>query len=313
MEYTITKDYRISKLILGTVALGMNYGISNAVGQPDISQRFDVLSRARDAGINTLDTARTYGTAEQTIGDYMEENNSWHCFNIISKFKISGENLNSYDAVREEAFKSVRCSLKKLKLSMLPVCLLHMSRKLDGRLIRKHVPIIFRELIAENMIDIAGISVDHPNELEWFEDESVISAYQVPVNIFDHRLMQDDILYRVHRNGKLIFARSVFLQGLFFLNPDQLQGTLTAARPYLLQLHSLAKKEGLTIAELAFSYIRHMPPITSIVFGAESVEQVTQNIRLMNFPALGNNVMDRIKEIFSSVPEDIVTPGNWVM
>ncbi len=313
MEYTAINDYNISKLILGTVSLGMNYGISNTEGQPDFRQRLDVLSNAWEAGINTLDTARTYGAAEETVGDYLAVNNFEQPFNIISKFKINNDNLNSYDSAREAAFESVRCSLQKLRIPEIPICLLHMSRELNEKRVREYVPLIFKELQQQNLIGMAGISIDHPRELEWFEKEPVISSFQVPLNIFDHRLLRDDILQRIHDSGKLIFARSIFLQGLFFLHPDQLKGNLIAAKPLLEQLHLLADREGITVAALAFAYVRHMRPVTSIVFGAEHVSQVEQNVRLMNMPELKRSVMDKISELFSDVPEDIITPGNWTV
>lgn len=313
MEHTIVNGYKISKLVLGTVALGMDYGISNTKGRPDSRQSADVLSTARKAGINTLDTARTYGMAEQIIGAYLEKKDTGSEVNVISKFKLGKESLGSYTMARKEAVESVMVSLDKLKIPKLPICLLHMSRELNEERVLEYVPLIFRELKEMQLIDMPGISIDHPRELAWFEDEEMISAYQVPVNIFDQRLLRDDTLDRVHKKGKLLFARSIFLQGLFFLQPSQLKGNLVTACPFLEQLHLLAKTEGLTIAELAFSYIRHMQPITSIVFGAENSEQVEQNIRLMSIPPLRKKVTDQIAELFSTVPEDIITPGNWRM
>ena len=72
MEYTSLKGYRISKLTLGTVALGMDYGISNSKGQPTEREARDVIGCALNNGINSIDTARTYGKAEELIGDFFE-------------------------------------------------------------------------------------------------------------------------------------------------------------------------------------------------------------------------------------------------
>lgn len=313
MEYTEIKGYRISKLILGTVALGINYGINNINGLPAMQQRYDVLSTAFDGGINTLDTARGYGAAEQTIGDFIGNKNLQHSVNIITKFKLSEQSLSSYRKAKEGVLVSIHDSLKELRISKLPICLLHMSRKLNKELVLQYLPRIFKELIEDQLIDVAGISIDHPLELEWFKEEPVIEAFQVPINIFDHRLLGNDTLQRLHENGKMIFARSIFLQGLLFLNPDQLKGNLVVAKPYLEQLRLLADQEGISVAELAFSYILHMKCITSIVLGAENVNQVKQNIQLLNKPSLPKSVIAKIKEVFSNVPEDVVTPGNWVL
>lgn len=311
MEYTLLNGYKISKLSLGTVALGLDYGISNTKGQPSKQQSFEVLSKAAQAGINTLDTARIYGSAEEVVGSYLHNAGKQYQLNVVSKFKLGIEHIKDYKIAKEEAFTSVQTSLEKLKLSKLPVCLLHMSRELDKELVLSHVPHIFEDLIEAQLIDMAGISIDHPRELEWFEKYPLFRAFQVPVNIFDHRLLHAGILNRVHAEGKLIFARSVFLQGLFFLNPGKLKGSLVTAKPYIEQLNILAAEEGLTVAEMAFSFIRHIKSVTSIVFGAEAAEQVYQNIKLLNVLPLSENTILKIYQLFGNVPEDIITPGNW--
>ena len=48
-------------MVLGTVQLGMNYGIANLDGKPDEEKSFSILRTALEGGINTLDTARAYG------------------------------------------------------------------------------------------------------------------------------------------------------------------------------------------------------------------------------------------------------------
>ena len=43
-------------------------------------------------------------------------------------------------------------------------------------------------------------------------------------------------------------------------------------------IRALATRENMTMAELAISYIRDMPGVTSLVLGAEKPEQVRQNL-----------------------------------
>ncbi|MEN9561731.1 MAG: hypothetical protein RIQ56_1004, partial [Candidatus Parcubacteria bacterium] len=52
------------KLVLGTVQLGMSYGIGNFSGQPSRAQALEIIDRAWEAGIRTFDTAAAYGEAE---------------------------------------------------------------------------------------------------------------------------------------------------------------------------------------------------------------------------------------------------------
>ena len=57
MKYNETKGVSISELSLGTVQLGVSYGINNQSGKPDRTQAFGILDTALTNGISALDTA----------------------------------------------------------------------------------------------------------------------------------------------------------------------------------------------------------------------------------------------------------------
>ena len=62
-------------MILGTVELGMAYGINNTQGKPSLEKSFEVLDFAWDGGIRELDTASAYGDSEKIIGMYQSARN----------------------------------------------------------------------------------------------------------------------------------------------------------------------------------------------------------------------------------------------
>src|SRR5262249_36978880 len=61
---------RVSALALGTVELGMDYGIAmpGEYGRPAESEAIRLIHAALDAGITLIDTARAYGESEAVIG-----------------------------------------------------------------------------------------------------------------------------------------------------------------------------------------------------------------------------------------------------
>jgi aryl-alcohol dehydrogenase-like predicted oxidoreductase len=311
MEYRMLGKYKVSELMLGTVGLGLDYGIANKSGRPDKKNGLQILEYSFNNGITCFDTANTYGGAEELIGDFLKNYGADGNALVITKFKIESEDLKEYKKTRDAAFGSVESSLKRLGKTKIPVCLLHMSRELDLQQTASFVSRIFAELKEAGLVDVAGVSIDHPGEAEVFLNYQIFEAYQVPVNIFDQRLLKSGILKRMNDAGKLIVARSVFLQGLFFIPPSELKESLQSARPYLEMLASIAAKEGLSIQQLAFSYIRTKPEISSIVFGAEKAEQVAQNIELLKLPLLKAETIDNIEKQFANVPEYIITPGMW--
>ena len=56
------------KLILGTVQLGVDYGINNEIGKPSIADALSILEYAYKKKIRFLDTAEAYGDAQKIIG-----------------------------------------------------------------------------------------------------------------------------------------------------------------------------------------------------------------------------------------------------
>src|SRR4051812_21051223 len=67
---------------LGTVQFGINYGVSNTSGQVSAPEISAILATAREAGIRVLDTAASYGTAEQALGRALQPG---HRFDIVTK------------------------------------------------------------------------------------------------------------------------------------------------------------------------------------------------------------------------------------
>jgi aryl-alcohol dehydrogenase-like predicted oxidoreductase len=131
------------------------------------------------------------------------------------------------------------------------------------------------------------------------------------MNLLDQRLVNTGLLPRLKADNKIVFIRSLYLQGLFFMKPDDLKGNLTEAGTYLETLNDLAEQAGMSLTQLAFSYVRDTPGVTSIVFGAVNPAQVKQNVELLEGPSISNELRLEIERSFSDIPESIIVPGLW--
>lgn len=96
---------------------------------------------------------------------------------------------------------------------------------------------------------MAAVSVYTSEEAYEMMQNEIYEAIQVPMNIFDNRLIKSGAFSKLHEANKIIFVRSVFLQGLFFMNPGSLTGNLVNAKDLLLNLNHLADKEGMSIQQ----------------------------------------------------------------
>ena len=109
-----------NKFVLGTVQLGMKYGLHNTHGQPTKKESFSILDAALAAGIDTFDTAWAYGTAEDILGAWLRARSLAGKIRVISKMRPHA--LNDYpdgtkaqDVVRMELEKSLaRLGVKSL-------------------------------------------------------------------------------------------------------------------------------------------------------------------------------------------------------
>lgn len=302
----------ISPLTLGTVQLGINYGIANDSGKPDRTVGEAILKEALQLGITTLDTSRHYGDSEEVIGDFLaaSERDPEELL-VVSKFNWSVRALTDLQRARKEAKDSVRQSLYALGIPILPILLYHKGKDESIEPLMRFLPDVMKELQEEGMIRKGGISLYYPNEVLAITDESVLQAVQVPISVFDQRIVNNGGLARLREEGSIVFARSVFLQGLFFLDDQRVPSHLQEAVPFLRRLRLLAKKADMDIARFAFSYVRDLMGVTSVVFGAENPDQVRQNAALQHTPPLPAEIREEILDTFQQLPLKVITPGMW--
>lgn len=333
MYYTRIKDLNISKLTLGTVQLGMDYGIANKSGKPSINEALEILEITVKNGINSFDTASLYGNSEEVLGRFFknvetqkiaEEKNSEKKNDqplVTTKFKIISEddvasakisddisaNISTVTSssisdadIEKQIYQWVEYSLERLKIKKIPIYLLHNAK--DMIKYGKIVPETLKKLKKEGLIDKAGVSVYHPEEVEEMLKYDIYEAVQLPMNILDQRMINKGIIQKLKEKNIIVFVRSVFLQGLFFLDPVNLPPKVQIAREPLLLLRKLAEKEGMSIAQLAIAYIRDIDGVCSLVLGVETSEQIAENIRLINTPAISEKTRYEIETSFRAVP-----------
>jgi aryl-alcohol dehydrogenase-like predicted oxidoreductase len=301
----------MTSLTLGTVQLGLPYGLHSGDEAPSRDLSMDILRTATGCGIDTFDTARDYGVAEELVGDYLASVDGGAMPRIVTKFRIPSEVEGSHGAMRRHVRDSLQRSLSSLRQSRVHALLFHKGMHQDLRALLPPLTDILAELREEGIVDHPGFSAYRPEDVEPVIGSSVITCVQVPLNIFDAFLHREGWLRDLSAAGTFVFARSVFLKGLLLEQPDRLRPGLQEAGPHLLSLARLAERASLTVAELAFSFVRHMEGVGSIVFGADHADQVRDNVRLLNVPPLSAGMVEEAMALFHSVPGHIIAPGLW--
>lgn len=307
MKTNTIKGINISALSLGTVQLGLSYGINNADGKPSQETANAILNAAIDGGINTLDTAGAYGDSEVVIGNWLKTVPAEKRPFIVTK--AAGLDHSSLENLRKDLFGRVKTSKERLGVEKLDLLMLH---HFDDYLCDKeNVRMVMEELKASGEVRFIGASAYSHHDYGELADTG-FDATQIPLNLFDWKQIENGGLKKLEQSGMMVFVRSVYLQGLVFQKPETLAPHMEFARPTLEKFQYLCKKYELTPAALALSYALSLPGVTSLVLGSEKAEQVRQNLELMDQAVeLSAEQMAEIRELFLDTPEQVLNPALW--
>ena len=282
---------KLTKLTLGTAQLGQVYGIANITGKPSERIAHSILSTALDQGIKCIDTAPIYGNSEEIIGNYLYYHPK-NCEVVTKLPHCNFENGHSFKEVYPVVKSWLNTSLYNLKATYIPMYLVRDVSQLD---------IIYDSLCKlkkERLIGKIGVSVYEPKELLDALKYPEIEVFQVPINLFDHRF----IPYLPKLEGKLVFARSIFLQGLFFTDKTD---------KYVSKLEEICVEYHVSVKEAAVNFVSDLRYVTSLIIGMETTEQVRDNIHLIKSMPMTIELRDVIHKEFADMPLDVIDPRRW--
>lgn len=249
--------------------------------------------------MNCFDTAPLYGESEQIIGRALAELGIADKVTVVTKTEHMSPELSPQAVADEMIETSVVRSLKYLGLDALPICLFH--REDNFRYVEGLV-----KLKEHGLIRHVGSSLNTPEISEEVISSGLAEAVQLPANMLDNRFTRSGIIEDARTRGKAVFVRSVYLQGLLLLLPDdEIPEDLVSAIPVLQSLRRIARDAGMQIAELAARYVMSIPGVTCCVVGCETVEQMRENVELFSrarFPLMSCT---------PSSPPSPIFPATW--
>jgi len=289
----------IKKLVLGTVQLGLDYGINNQSGKPSLEKSFEILDTAFEKGIKILDTAEAYGDAQYVIGQFLKKNPQ-KPFKIITK-------LDPNSTVESDAFlNNIERNCSVLNVNELYGYMFHNYQSFKDKINLYDKLLLAKE---KKLIKKAGISLYTNNEIE-----DVLNNYkdfdfiQIPFNLLDNATQRKALLDKAKHKNIEVYTRSVFLQGLFFKELNELPQKLRVLEPYLEQLNELKQEFNLNTLTLALQYVLQKEYINHVLIGVDTSEQLTSNIDNCLKPAyIPHQVIDAI----DIIENKLLNPSNW--
>jgi aryl-alcohol dehydrogenase-like predicted oxidoreductase len=283
----------VSKLILGTVQFGIEYGITNSSGKTPESELGSIFNYAKQHGIAFLDTAQAYGDAESNIGRYADNQ-----FEVISKFPF----LETEEALFDSFYRTLGHLNKKELYG-------YMAHNAEFLL---QYPLLWNTLKilkGYRKVKKIGYSLYTVEQLDHLLEMGMVpDVIQIPYSIFDRKFSSRFELLR--SMNVEIHVRSVFLQGLYFMDPDNLPNKLLEMQKPLRKLRELCKLHHIDIANLALNYAILNPFIDKVVIGVNTLEQLRSNIEFLSNSSVLNDLIPEIESIEIKNPL-LLNPALW--
>ena len=270
----------------------MVYGITNKDVVKE-SDAIEILRFANSQGIRDFDTAPDYGMAEELVARA----------NLSEDSRIQIKVPTSIGTDLGDIRRSIARSLQTLNVEKVHTILFHNPTvyKLDN------FSYIVDQLYADGLTSHVGISCYSSEEVTEAKSKcAALSAFQVPENILDRRLVNNRQIFELAESGCIIQVRSIFLQGLLLLQPTNLPSNLSLCRKYIDSLQQFARDNNLSVLQLCVYYALQIKWADSIVLGVNSKDQVreiidaTQKISLIDWQRI------------DPIPEPLIDPRNWI-
>lgn len=284
------------RLALGTAQFGLSYGVANNSGQISLNQGKLLLDYSLKNGINTLDTAITYGNSEQRLGEIGIE--KWH---VISKLPTLPDKCVN---VNEWIFEEVHNSLNRLGIHQLYALLLHNPQQLleaNGLQIYRSL----NQLKADGLIQKIGISIYDPSELDLLFREFNFDLIQAPFNIFDRRILHSGWLAKLSSLGVEVHTRSTFLQGLLLMPRNKLPTKFDRWALFWDEWFNWLEESELSPADACLRYVLSFLEINKVIVGVDNVAQLNELIKA----TYGS--LPKIPEKMKIDDINLINPARW--
>ena len=285
----------VSALGLGTVKIGRDQGVKypTPFSIPDDDAVRDLLARARELGINLIDTAPAYGRSEERLGQLLRDRQDWVIVSKVGEEFSDGDSHFDFSPAHTRA--SVERSLRRLNTDYIDLYQYHFPDPLTpidetlgalDDLVRsgKVRHIACSNLPGWQLVDAAWTARHHGYErflstqaeyslLARSAERELFPALRAShMTLLPYFPLASGLLTGKYRKGGDVPADSRMAIGRFAQQ-------MTEARIERVEaLIAFAAARGRSVLELAMSWLAGQPIVSSIIAGATRPEQVRANV-----------------------------------
>jgi 1-deoxyxylulose-5-phosphate synthase len=302
---------RVSALALGTVELGLDYGIAapGEFGRPSEAEAIRLVHTALDTGINLIDTARAYGESEALLGRALRGRRAQVV--LASKVRTQRDDGSWPDGaeLRDMMQQSLETSLKLLQTDYLDIWQVH---NVDSGLLAR------RDLVAEvfdaarrsgKVRAVGGSTYGAELPLAAIESD-LFDMLQVTYSVLDQRLADRVFPLAAERNVGVL-VRSILLKGALTARGDYLPDHLARLRDRSCQFRGLVAESGLVASpvQAAIAFGLAHPQIHAVLVGVRSEWELREALGALTVRLPGA----LIEQLYALRLDDaeLLNPATW--
>lgn len=294
-----------SRIGLGTVEIGIPYGIGNAT-LPSDTEAEHILKSAVEMGITYIDTARAYGVAEERIGKSGIGKNE----NILIGTKF-GQFLKKepdlHGAYLEKRIREdIDLSRKNLQKETLQLVQFH--NELEDYTDYSEIIEILQKLKDEEKVEHVGVTTRGESAALAALQTEFFETIQLAYSIADQRMAT--MLPKAREHGIAIINRSVLLKGALTPNRENLPEALSPLKASTDSAQSIADTIGITLPDLAIRFAASNSAISTILIGTIKPHHLESAIRATQQEPLPQEIITQCEQLGLTDPLQ-VDPAKW--
>lgn len=289
----------VSELCLGTMTFGGSEGMWGLIGQLNQSEADRLIASAVASGVNFIDTANVYafGESERIVGQAVRNLGLKRDDLVIATkvMGVMGDGPNQRGASRAHIMAQAKDSLKRLQMDHIDLYQIHgfdpltpiteTLEALDTLVRHGHVRYVgLSNWAAWQIVKAIGIA-----EARKLAPILSLQAYYTLVG----RDLERDIVPMLKSEGLGLMVWSPLAGG--FLSGKYSDGVadddsrrakfnfppvdLARGDAVIAVLREMATAKGVSVAQVALSWLLHQSHVTSVILGAKRPEQLSDNLK----------------------------------
>jgi len=300
---------QVSALALGTVSLGIDYGIKvpGEFGRPSEAEVIHLLQQAADAGINLFDTAPAYGESERLIGRAIGRRSDCHiATKVLIPLDANGCPLSG-TRLRQAVQKSLEKSRYALQRDVLDIVQIHNAT--EEIIVRGEFAEVLSQAQQQGMVRFLGASVYGEKAALAVIEAGCFDVLQVAYNVLDQR-MAARVFPAAELAGIGIIARSVFLKGALTAKARWLPAELTPLRQAAERAKDILAGSWQALPQAALCFCLSTPRVATVLVGVRTLPELEQALKAAEAGPLSADLLAQAYTL-ALTNEHLLNPSHW--